>query len=93
MKIEEIIQTVSRRKPISRRTCYNLFARLEILPVSKNRQHPQQYPDNAPKKILAFYGLELPPVSVPVRQVFKMPRKGERRVLSLGELKTKEGVK
>jgi len=56
MTIEQIISAVSEIKPMARRTLYKHLRALKIKPIGV-RQKPQQYPEDAPEKILRRLGI------------------------------------
>ncbi|MDE2100749.1 MAG: hypothetical protein KGL39_26120 [Patescibacteria group bacterium] len=56
MTIENILKQVAPAKPMTRATLYTWLRKLRIKPVGA-RQHPQQYPDDTPERILAKLGL------------------------------------
>jgi len=51
MTIQQIIESVKPFKRCSRGTIYTYLKDLKIRPVSKRRQLPQQYPDDAAERI------------------------------------------
>ena len=62
MTIEQITKQVSGTKPVSRRQVARYLKNFEIRPVGR-RQNPQNYPDDAAKRILQEFGLKV--VSMP----------------------------
>jgi hypothetical protein len=56
MTIEEIRQAVEPHKPMSKPTVYKYLKSLRIRPVSKFRQSPQRYPQDAALRILESLG-------------------------------------
>ena len=63
MTIDQITKEVGSTKPISRRQVLRYLRDFEIKPVSKHRQRPQHYPDDAALRILTELGLKV--VSMP----------------------------
>lgn len=57
LTIEQIVEAVSSKKPISRRTVYHHITALGIKPVGEIPQRPQLYPPDAAQRILSRYGL------------------------------------
>jgi hypothetical protein len=57
MTVHEILKRVDPVKPMTAQTLYNYIRKLKIKPLSKVRQHPQQYPANTHSRILKRLGL------------------------------------
>ena len=57
MTVAQILNELKPRKPITRETFYQYARRFKIKPLSKVRQHPQQYPADTPHRILFKLGL------------------------------------
>lgn len=57
MTVHQIIRELKPRKSISRETFYQYARRFHIKPLSKVRQHPQQYPADTAQRILFKLGL------------------------------------
>lgn len=56
MTIPQILQRVRRRKSMTRETLYTYLRRAKVRPISRFRQIPQQYPDDAADRVLATLG-------------------------------------
>jgi len=55
MNIEQIHETVSLKKPVSRRQLFRYMSACNIQPLGV-RQRPQRFPTNAPERIFRFLG-------------------------------------
>ena len=55
--ITDLLGDLNKRKPVSRRTLYDYFRKLDIKPAGEIRQRPQLYPPDTAKKILKGLGL------------------------------------
>lgn len=58
MTIQQILSQVQSLKPMTRETLYTHLKRARIKPVSRVRQIPQQYPDDAADRVLVRLGLK-----------------------------------
>jgi len=56
MTVDQIIADLRYYKPITRRTLYKHLRALKIKPLGV-RQKPQQYPEDAPERILRRLGI------------------------------------
>ncbi|HEY0551877.1 MAG TPA: hypothetical protein VGF13_19900 [Verrucomicrobiae bacterium] len=63
MTIDQIRDAVKTHKPMSVPTLYKHINRLRIKPLSKTRQIPQRYPEDAAAKILKDLGFPVPKVA------------------------------
>jgi hypothetical protein len=56
MIVNEILEQVTQRRPISRRQLLRHMSKAGVKPIGA-RQRPQNYPDDAAKRVLAHLGL------------------------------------
>lgn len=55
----QVLIEVAKYRPMGKDALYKHFRKLKIKPVGKVRQCPQQYPDDAPKRVLALLGVKV----------------------------------